>query len=61
MTFDDSRLDAAARALYARLGGHPGYAKNRAVEVGWDVLSRAQRRPWLEDARAVLRAYEETA
>ena len=57
----EERLDAAARALYARLGGHPGYGKNRAAEVGWDVLSRAQRRPWLEDARTVLKAYEDAA
>lgn len=57
----DERLDAAARALYARLGGHPGYGKNRGVEVGWDVLSRAQRRPWLEDVRTVLKAYEDAS
>ena len=58
---DDRRLDAAARALYARLGGHPGYGKSADKTVGWDALSAAQRRPWLKDVKAVLAAYNQAS
>lgn len=59
MTFDDEAVERAARALYARMGGHPGYGKSGSI--GWDTLSATQRRPWLMDARAVVRAYNEGA
>jgi len=55
---NEAAVEHAARALYARMGGDPGYGKKA---VGWPALTRAQQRPWLNDVRAVIRAYEEAA
>jgi hypothetical protein len=54
---NDTAVERGARALYVRMGGSQGYAKNG--KTGWDALSKAQRRPWIADVRAVLAACEE--
>jgi hypothetical protein len=54
---NDTAVERGARALYVRWGGSQGYASNG--KTGWDALSKAQRRPWIADVRAVLAACQE--
>lgn len=56
---NDTAVERGARALYVRMGGSQGYARNG--KTGWDALSQAQRRPWIADVRAVLAACKEEA